>query len=129
MKNIVIILFFVFSTFSMGLKIDDVDFDQEMVLGEKATKEFFLENKKNEIPRYKLGIEEREKSVSVKPQVLILRPGDRKSFKVTAQGKRQGEYRYFLILQEEMIDLEKNKKDVKIKTKYRIRQKYNVLER
>lgn len=46
MKNIVIILFFVFSTFSMGLKIDDVDFDQEMVLGEKATKEFFLENKK-----------------------------------------------------------------------------------
>lgn len=129
MRNRIITLFFIFSTLIMGLKIDDVDFNQEIFLGEVATKEFFLENKKTETLRYKFSIEETDENVHVRPTVLILKPGDRKSFKVIAEGNKTGEYRYFLVLQEEVINLEKSKKEMRVKMKYRLKQKYNVLEK
>lgn len=122
-----IIFFFLISLNIFAFKIDSLNFDQKIKIGEKASKEFFLENNKDNIVRYKISIEGNKKNIKVSPNNLIISKGKSKSFTITIDGKgKLGEHTYFLIIEEEVVNLEKKESAAKIKLKYRIEQKYYI---
>ena len=121
-----ILLFLILSFSAFALKIDDVDMNKTVKVGERASKTFKLSNSKKYPLRYRLSIENNVKGVKVIPSTLLIPAFSEKSFKVSVEGINKGEKVYFLVLDEEPINLQTEGSSAKIKMKYRIEQKYMV---
>lgn len=121
-----ILLFLILSFSAFALKIDDVDMNKTVKVGERASKTFKLSNDKKYPLRYRLSIENNVKGVKVIPSTLLIPAFSEKSFKVSVEGINKGEKVYFLVLDEEPINLQTEGSSAKIKMKYRIEQKYTV---
>lgn len=121
-----ILLFFILSFSMFALKINDTDMDVSIKMGEKREKTFTLTNDKSYPLRYKLSIENNIKGVSVTPKTLVIPAFEKKEFKVSVFGDKKGEKKYFLVLEENGLNLDKKGSSAKIKMKYRIKQKYGV---
>lgn len=121
-----ILLFLILSFSAFALKIDDVDMNKTVKVGERASKTFKLSNDKKYPLRYRLSIENNVKGVKVIPSTLLIPAFSEKSFKVSVEGINKGEKVYFLVLDEEPINLQTEGSSAKIKMKYRIEQKYMV---
>lgn len=109
-----------------ALRTSDINMDIKVKEGEKGSKTFILENAKEYPLRYRLSIENDVYGVKVTPNTLLIPAFSSKSFEVLVDGDTQGEKSYFLILEEEILNLKSEGSNAKIKMKYRIEQKYVV---
>lgn len=121
-----IVFFLILSVASFAFKIDSLDFDKTIAIDEKATQVYTLTNNKNYPLRYQLSIEESDKNISVTPKTLLIPAHSEKKFSVAVTGASKGEKHYFLILEEEGVNLENKGSYAKLKMKYRIEHKYWV---
>lgn len=121
-----IIFFLILNVGAFAFKIDNLDFDGTMGIGSKESKSYVLTNTKNFPLRYRLNIEGNPENIVVSPKTIIVPPHSEKSFSIVVTGKKEGENHYFLILEEEGLNLENKGSFAKLKMKYRIEQKYWV---
>lgn len=124
LKKFLLMMLLSVSTFAF--RISDTDLDLKVKVKEKKEKEFTLKNDSNYILRYELSLEDNTNEVKVIPSTLLVPAFGEKSFRVLVRGETQGEKKYFLILDENPINLEKKGSTAKVKMKYRIEQKYVV---
>lgn len=120
------LLFLILSMSIFALRTSDINMDIKVKEGEKGSKTFILENAKEYPLRYRLSIENDVYGVKVTPNTLLIPAFSSKSFEVLVDGDTQGEKSYFLILEEEILNLKSEGSNAKIKMKYRIEQKYVV---
>lgn len=120
------LLFMILSMSIFALRTSDINMDIKVKEGEKGSKIFILENAKEYPLRYRLSIENDVYGVKVTPNTLLIPAFSSKSFEVLVDGDTQGEKSYFLILEEEILNLKSEGSNAKIKMKYRIEQKYVV---
>lgn len=121
-----ILVFLVLSVCSFGLKIDSVDFDEKIKVGESVTKEFTLLNSNDTHIQYMLEVEGKPKNIKVEPSNIVIPPFESKKFKITVVGDKIGENSYFLVLRENKLNIDEKVTQVKVKMNYRIEQKYIV---
>lgn len=109
-----------------AIKIDETKFDKKVILGSSTSKKFTLTNNKDKVIRYNLSVEGDKKNISVEPKRLLIGSGESKSFTVKVSGDKQGKASYYLVVDEDIIDLKPEANQMKIKMKYRFKQNYEV---
>lgn len=121
-----IILFMILCVSSFAFKISSTNFDKEMGIGESKSEVYTIYNKKNYPLRYKASIEKNPTNIKVEPKNILIPANSSKDIEVSVVGDKVGEQRYFLLLEEEALNLENSGTQAKLKMKYRIEHKYRV---
>lgn len=111
-----------------AIKLNDLDFDKNILKGDTVEKVFIIENNSNEKMRYIFTIENEKmnKNIEIDPKRLLLLPNEKKEFKIKIKGEDYGEKNYFLVIDEKSLNLLESDSQIKINRKYRIEQSYIV---
>lgn len=107
------------------LKLSELDFNRDVIFGEKTSKNFFLVNNSNEEIEFILKVIG-DRNVQISPLSLKLLPKEMGKFTISVTAKKnRGEHTYFLELEERKIKMGESgfnlNNIIKIKQKYRVK--------
>lgn len=120
-----VLILFILKNNIFAISIDSPEFNQKLKKKENVEKIMEITNNSNEILEYILSAEGAE-NIKINAKKFILKPMESKkvSFKINS-GEEVGDKEFFLIIIEKKI---KNITGVATNLRYRIKEKYTVIE-
>lgn len=120
-----VLILFILKNDIFAISIDSPEFNQKLKKKENVEKIMEITNNSNEILEYILSVEGAE-NIKINAKKFILKPMESKkvSFKINS-GEEVGDKEFFLIIIEKKI---KNITGVATNLRYRIKEKYTVIE-
>lgn len=120
-----VLILFILKNNIFAISIDSPKFNQKLKKKENVEKIMEITNNSNEILEYILSVEGAE-NIKINAKKFILKPMESKkvSFKINS-GEEVGDKEFFLIIIEKKI---KNITGVATNLRYRIKEKYTVIE-
>lgn len=120
-----VLILFILKNNIFAISIDSPEFNQKLKKKENVEKIMEITNNSNEILEYVLSVEGAE-NIKINAKKFILKPMESKkvSFKINS-GEEVGDKEFFLIIIEKKI---KNITGVATNLRYRIKEKYTVIE-
>ena len=120
-----VLILFILKNNIFAISIDSPEFNQKLKKKENVEKIMEITNNSNEILEYILSVEGAE-NIKINAKKFILKPMESKkvNFKINS-GEEVGDKEFFLIIIEKKI---KNITGVATNLRYRIKEKYTVIE-